>query len=87
LEQYEKLQYQGNPFFDAKLKVYGMSNGNFLVNHYWIGSSVLIFPHRFYMWNVSDISEIKPHTLEIMNFVKPRPDYLVIGTGDTAIPL
>ena len=37
------------------------------------------------MWNIADASEIKPHTLEIMNFVKPRPDYLIIGTGETNI--
>ena len=39
------------------------------------------------MWNVIDASEIKPHTLEIFNFVKPRPDYLIIGTGDTNVNL
>ena len=33
------------------------------------------------MWNVVEADEIKPHTLEIMNFVKPRPDYLIVGTG------
>jgi hypothetical protein len=37
------------------------------------------------MWNVLDASEIKPHTLEIMQFIKPRPDYLIIGTGDETI--
>ena len=39
------------------------------------------------MWNVSDPSEIKPHTLEVMNFVKPRPDYLIIGTGEKTVNL
>ena len=39
------------------------------------------------MWNVTDAEEIKPHTLEIMNYVKPRPDYLIIGTGEKQIPL
>lgn len=34
------------------------------------------------MWNIVDADEIKPHTLEIMNFVKPRPDYIIIGTGE-----
>ena len=49
--------------------------------------SVIIFPKRFFMWNVIEAEEIKPHTLEIMNFVKPRPDYLIIGTGETTINL
>ena len=39
------------------------------------------------MWNVADADEIKPHTLEIMNFVKPRPDYLIIGTGEKSVQL
>ena len=39
------------------------------------------------MWNVIEAEEIKPHTLEIMNFVKPRPDYLIIGTGETTVNL
>ena len=69
------------------MNIYGLSDGSFLINHYWIGSSVIIFPKRFYMWNVADSAEIKPHTLEIMNFVKPRPDYLIIGTGDKGINL
>ena len=46
---------------------------------------MIIFPKRFYMWNINEAEEIKPHTLEIMNFVKPRPDYLIIGTGDQTI--
>ena len=39
------------------------------------------------MWNILDHTEIKPHTLEIMNFIKPRPDYLIIGTGSTNVML
>ena len=69
------------------MKVYGLNDGQFLINHYWVNGSVIIFPHRFYMWNIAEPEEIKPHTLEIMNFVKPRPDYLVIGTGETNIML
>ena len=58
-----------------------------MINHYWIAGSVIVFPNRFFMWNVLEASEIKPHTLEIMNFVKPRPDYLIIGTGETTVNL
>ena len=39
------------------------------------------------MWNVADAEEIKPHSLEIMNYVKPRPDYLIIGTGEKQVSL
>ncbi len=64
-----------------------MQDGQFLVNHYWIPGSVVVFPNRYFMWNVLEADEIKPHTLELMNFVKPRPDYLIIGTGELNINL
>ena len=64
-----------------------MQDGQFLVNHYWIPGSVIVFPNRYFMWNVLEADEIKPHTLELMNFVKPRPDYLIIGTGELNINL
>ena len=41
----------------------------------------MIFRNRFYRWAINEVEQIKPHTLEIMNFIKPRPDYLIIGTG------
>ena len=71
----------------SSMKIYGLSDGHFLINHYWISGSVIVFPDRFFMWNVIDSSEIKPHTLEVMNYVKPRPDYLIIGTGENTVNL
>ena len=78
---WDPLKPPDDPIFDNKLKVYGLANGQFLINHYRIPGPVIIFPDRFYMWAVDDAEEIKPHTLEIMNYVKPRPDYLLVGTG------
>lgn len=69
------------------MKIYGLQDGQFLVNHYWLPGSVIVFPNRYFMWNVLEADEIKPHTLELMNFVKPRPDYLIIGTGETNVNL
>lgn len=57
------------------------------MNHYWLPGSVIVFPNRYFMWNVLEADEIKPHTLELMNFVKPRPDYLIIGTGEINVNL
>ena len=69
------------------MKVYGLKDGQFLINHYWINGSVIIFPNHFFMWNIADADEIRPHTLEIMNFIKPRPDYLIVGTGSQNVML
>ena len=86
-KQFDKLKPDTNEYFDRSMKVYGLNDGQFLINHYWINGSVIIFPKRFFMWNIIEAEEIKPHTLEIMNFVKPRPDYLIIGTGETNVML
>ena len=67
--------------YDKRMKVYGLGSGQFLINRYWVGGSVIVLPNRFYLWNVRSPEEIKPHTLELFNFLKPRPDYLIIGTG------
>jgi len=85
--RFDALRAPAHEAFDTKLKVYGLSDGHFLINHYWISGSVILFPSRYYMWNVAEADEIKPHTLEIMNFVKPRPDYLIIGTGEKNVQL
>jgi len=53
-EEFNSLQPPADEHFDRKIKVYGMSNGAFLVNHYWVGHSLLLFPKRFYLWNVVD---------------------------------
>jgi uncharacterized protein len=86
-KEFDALRPEANEYFDRSMKVYGLNDGQFLINHYWIDGSVIIFPKRFYMWNIVDADEIRPHTLEIMNFVKPRPDYLIIGTGETNVML
>ena len=86
-KDFDSLQPDKNQYFDNQMKVYGLKDGQFLINHYWVSGSVILFPQRFYMWNVIDADEIKPHTLEIFNFVKPRPDYLIVGTGTTNVML
>ena len=86
-KEFDALRPPMHDLFDKQMKVYGLNNGQFLINHYWINGSVIIFPERFYMWNILEAEEIKPHSLEIMNFIKPRPDYLIIGTGSQNVML
>jgi len=38
------MKPDSNEFFDKQMKVYGLNNGQFLINHYWIEGSVIIFP-------------------------------------------
>ena len=45
----------------------------FSINGLWVPGSVLLFPKRFFMWGVIDANEIKPHTLDILKVIKPKP--------------
>ena len=58
-----------------------MGDGCFTVNQYTIPGPVIVLPTTFYLWGVESVEQVKPHSLEIFNFIKPRPDYLIIGTG------
>eukprot|EP00340_Litonotus_pictus_P001315 CAMPEP_0170524900 /NCGR_PEP_ID=MMETSP0209-20121228/10368_1 /TAXON_ID=665100 ORGANISM="Litonotus pictus, Strain P1" /NCGR_SAMPLE_ID=MMETSP0209 /ASSEMBLY_ACC=CAM_ASM_000301 /LENGTH=190 /DNA_ID=CAMNT_0010813873 /DNA_START=141 /DNA_END=713 /DNA_ORIENTATION=+ len=64
-----------------RLSVVGLENGMLSINNIWVPGAVLLFPYRYYMWGVMDAHEIKPHTLDIFKVVKPKPSYLIIGTG------
>ena len=53
--------------------VYGMSEGGFLVNYMWVRGSILLFPSRVYLWGVQEHKSIKPHTLDLIKVIKPKP--------------
>ena len=38
------MKPEKNEHFDKQMKVYGLNDGQFLINHYWINGSVIIFP-------------------------------------------
>lgn len=64
-----------------RISVNSFDDGVFYINDLKVPGSVLLFPKIFYMWGVVDAHEIKPHTLELFKVVKPKPSYLIIGTG------
>ncbi len=67
---------------DAKrLSIVGLDNGHFSINNMWVPGAIICFPKVFYMWGVTDAHEIKPHTLDIFKVIKPKPTYVIIGTG------
>jgi hypothetical protein len=44
LKRWERLMPPAHELFDKKMKVYGMQDNYFLINHYWIPGSVIVFP-------------------------------------------
>ncbi|CAI2380268.1 unnamed protein product [Moneuplotes crassus] len=78
---WDNLNPPQDPFHDNRMKVHAYGVGQFMINKYHISGSVIITPSKFFKWNIDDPEEIKPHTLEVFSYIKPRPQYIVIGTG------
>ncbi len=64
------------------LQVHSLSNGGFMVNKQWVPGSILIFPKRCFIWGVTQPREIKPHTLELLKYLKPKPRISFWPRGD-----
>ena len=76
-----KLKFNEVPDSNEKVNVDAMANGFFLLNGVWAPGPVLLFPTRYYLWGIYDAHDIKPHTLDILKVIKPKPNYFIIGTG------
>jgi len=55
----------------------------FTVNGILMRGSVLVFRHFTLLWNVQSALHVSPRSLAIAHMVKPRPELLIIGTGDS----
>eukprot|EP00808_Paulinella_micropora_P018339 g64131.t1 len=51
------------------------------VNHVHFTESVLLLPQMTLCWNVTSWSQISKTNLQLLEFIKPRPDLVLIGTG------
>lgn len=51
------------------------------MNEVWYPGSILAFPNQIFLWDVSSASEIRSHSLDILDVIKPYPIYVIIGTG------
>lgn len=83
------------------IQIYGLANGYFTIGDTWYPGSILAFPKQIFMWDVQNAAEIRPHSFDIIEFIKPTPsnwyyegpishsiiDYVIIGTGKDYYPL
>ncbi|KRX07155.1 NADH dehydrogenase [ubiquinone] 1 alpha subcomplex assembly factor 3 [Pseudocohnilembus persalinus] len=63
------------------VQVFGLGNGYFSVNDIWYPGSICVFPRQIFLWDINQATEIKPHSLDILDVIKPTPNYIIIGTG------
>jgi hypothetical protein len=50
-----------------------MENGRFLVNDVWYQGSLILFPRQVFLWEIDHPDQIRPHSFDIVNFIKPKP--------------
>lgn len=63
------------------LQVIKMKNRYFSVNGVWYPGSIMILANQVLIWDVNEAEDIKAHSLDILEVIKPRPQHIVIGTG------
>ena len=53
--------------------MYGLGNGYFSVNDVWYPGSIITFANQIFLWDVNSAEDIKAHTLDIIDVIKPTP--------------
>lgn len=51
------------------------------MNDVWYPGSIITFPRQLFLWDVANAAEIRPHSLDLLDVIKPYPIYVIIGTG------
>eukprot|EP01017_Pseudomicrothorax_dubius_P033285 TRINITY_DN444_c0_g1_i1.p1 TRINITY_DN444_c0_g1~~TRINITY_DN444_c0_g1_i1.p1 ORF type:complete len:230 (+),score=64.05 TRINITY_DN444_c0_g1_i1:102-791(+) len=69
------------------LQIYGLGNGYFAVNDVWYPGSIIAFPQQIFLWDVTTAADIRAHSLDILEVIKPTPQYVIIGTGKERYPI
>ena len=67
---------------DAPSHISGYDRWGFTVNGVRLRGSVLVFRNFSLLWHVARVLDVCPRNLAIAHMVKPRPELLLLGTGD-----
>lgn len=57
--------------------------GRFEINGNWVAGPVCLFPNLVLSWNIKSSADVVPHHFDIVRFIKPLHNYIIIGTGRT----
>lgn len=83
LAELEKLDNDSLP----KLQWTGYGDKTFEINELLIHGSVIATPQAFLCWKPKTPKEITVESLSILKYLNPKPELLVLGTGDNVIQL
>jgi uncharacterized protein len=62
-------------------------SGGFRVNDVIIPHSIIAFPRKCLVWSPNTLQDITIASLSIVKLMNPRPEHLLVGTGDKGIML
>eukprot|EP00457_Paulinella_chromatophora_P009141 gb/GEZN01009197.1/.p1 GENE.gb/GEZN01009197.1/~~gb/GEZN01009197.1/.p1 ORF type:complete len:256 (-),score=35.20 gb/GEZN01009197.1/:535-1302(-) len=82
-----ELVKQGPRKTYGKTTVEGTEADFISVNHVCLKESVLLLPHLTLCWRPKNWSEITKASLALLEFMDPRPDLILLGTGLETRPL
>lgn len=41
----------------------------------------MLFPQQFFTWDLAAAEDIRAHHFDVLDHIKPRPSYILVGTG------
>ena len=65
----------------------GYTSKQILINDVAYPGPVVITKDHVFMWELSDFHYLRPQHFEILNFIHPMPNHILISTGETLKPL
>ena len=69
------------------LQIWAMADGQFSVNGVWIPGSVIVFRDVVLQWDVKHPDHIQEYHLDMLRFMRPKLEYVIIGTGKLGKPV
>ncbi|CAG9325309.1 NDUFAF3 [Blepharisma stoltei] len=63
------------------LQIWAMNEDFFSVNQVWIKGPICVFPEAVFQWHVDKPKNLQEHHFEIAKFIRPKIEYIVVGTG------
>lgn len=57
------------------------------MNEVWYPGSIMVFPTQIFLWDVQSAADIRAHSFDIVEFIKPFPRHVIIGTGKDYVEL
>lgn len=70
------------PSFEP-LQIWAMGDGMFSVNGVWVPGSLMVFRDLVLQWDVKHPEHIQDYHLDVLRYMRPKLEYVIIGTGKT----